>query len=249
MENQFRSQDVINFCRMLKSSPSIKLNSFFTDRLLPENPNHDTSVDLEAKGTIDSILEQYPRYDNILALNMANATRVGGGWLTGAEAQEEYLFRRTDLHKTLRDKLYPMMEDEVIYSPSVRVLFDDEYSVIDPEHTVAFVSVAAVRDPRITRDGELTEYDWTEMYYKVRLIFHIAAMNKHDCLILGALGCGAFHNPPNVIATIFAEMCSEYAGHFKKVVFAIKSVRGDVNCQIFQQVFLETFRSDDEEKT
>lgn len=248
IENQFRSKDIIRFCEHLKTHASIKLNSLFTDRKLPDNPNYNTSVDLEAKGTIESILEQYPRYDRMLVLNMANASRIGGGWLTGAEAQEEYLFRRTDLHKTLKSKLYPMRSDEVIYSPCVRVLFDDDYNELQPEHNVSIVSVAAVRDPHITLTGELTDYDWVEMYYKIRMIFHIAAMNKHDCLILGALGCGAFHNPPNVIATIFAEMCGEYAGYFKKVVFAIKSARGDVNCQIFQQVFIETFRADENEK-
>lgn len=248
MENKFRSQDIIRFCSKLRTLPSIKFNSLFTDRKLPENPDYETSVDLEGKGTIESLLEYYPRYDKIMVLNMANATRIGGGWLSGAEAQEEYLFRRTDLHKTLTENLYPMQEDEVIFSPCVRVLFDDNYNILDPEHTVSFISVAAVKDPYINNEGELTEYDWTEMYFKIKLIFHIAATNKQDCLILGALGCGAFHNPPHVIATIFAEMCSEYAGYFKKVVFAIKSVRGDANCKIFQQVFLDAFRSEQEEK-
>ncbi len=64
-------------------------------------------------------------------------------------------------------------------------------------------------------------------------------------LILGAFGCGAFGNPPKVVAKAFREVLEERRYHtaFQRVVFAIKSsVGGDPytvcpNIAAFQQEF------------
>ena len=44
-----------------------------------------------------------------------------------------------------------------------------------------------------------------------------------ECLVLGAFGCGAFGNPPQLVAAKFAEALSspEFRGAFGTVVFAI----------------------------
>ena len=241
IENMFRSKEIQDLSENIQTPISIKFNTFLSNSKLPNNPNYDTTVDIDSIGTINAIEQHYTQYDKILVLNMANATRVGGGWLSGAESQEEYLFRRTDLHKTLTDNLYPMMKDQVIYSPRVHILLNDKYVLFKESLKVSFISVAAVKDPYITHDGNLTHYNWMEMYFKIKMIFHIAALNKHDCLILGALGCGAFHNPPHIIAEIFCDITTEYCGYFKKIIFAIKSVNNDTNCEIFQETFIETF--------
>lgn len=236
-ENIYRSEEIIEVCHGLTAVPSIKVGASFNDLPLKENPMHHTKIDINDSCTISAALDEYPRSEKLLLLNMANANTIGGGWLTGAEAQEEYLFRRTDLHLTLVDRLYPMKSHEVIYSPVVRMLYDAEYNPIEPEHYVSVVSVAAACRPYLV-NGHLHNYVMEQTRTKVRLIFHLAAMNRHDCLILGALGCGAFCNPPDDMANIFADMCAEYAGYFKKIVFAIKCVKDDTNLATFQQVFL-----------
>jgi len=45
----------------------------------------------------------------------------------------------------------------------------------------------------------------------------------HDSLVLGAYGCGAFHNPPGDMARIFREVFEEpeFKGAFRHVSFAI----------------------------
>ena len=50
--------------------------------------------------------------------------------------------------------------------------------------------------------------------------------------ILGALGCGAFHNPPEEIVKIFNIYLEKYNGCFKTIVFAVLS-RSDNNFDIF----------------
>jgi len=61
-----------------------------------------------------------------------------------------------------------------------------------------------------------------------------------DNLILGAFGCGAFNNPPKLVAEIFRKLLIDerYAMYFEKVVFAIKKT-GDVcpNYDAFREVF------------
>ena len=54
-----------------------------------------------------------------------------------------------------------------------------------------------------------------------------------EVLILSALGCGAFGNPPEHMAFIFQEVLEEFAGAFKKIYFAIKGGR---NLDVFRQV-------------
>ena len=44
-------------------------------------------------------------------------------------------------------------------------------------------------------------------------IFEIAVANENEVLILGAFGCGAFRNPPEIVARVFNKVMQDYAGH------------------------------------
>ena len=60
--------------------------------------------------------------------------------------------------------------------------------------------------------------------------------------MLGAIGCGAFNNPPHHVALLFKEIFAEpaYAHAIKKVVFAIKKDHNSRNtdlAKIFEEVF------------
>lgn len=227
--------------------PSVKFNRDVFDISLAdkERPAYEeTDIEIENIDTITAILREVDAGYKVLALNMANAYRPGGGFLSGAKAQEEDLFRCTNLSKALTDDLYPMHESEIIYSPKVHILRDSDY--IDQENpiTVGFCSIAAHRDPCVNAYGMLSNHVYTVTKCKIHMMFHIAQIQKYDCLILGALGCGAFNNPPYEIAKIFCEICSLYAQKFKKILFAVKSDHGNVNCEIFQQAFLETFKTE-----
>lgn len=56
---------------------------------------------------------------------------------------------------------------------------------------------------------------------RIRRIFEIAAANGNEALILGAFGCGAFKNPPIVVAKVFAEQLQAFRGCFKAIEFAV----------------------------
>ncbi|MGN1140739.1 MAG: TIGR02452 family protein, partial [Oliverpabstia sp.] len=77
---------------------------------------------------------------------------------------------------------------------------------------------------------------------RIRNILEVAIANEVDYLILGAFGCGAFNNPPQLVAEVFRNLLVDqrYAAYFEKVIFAIKKT-GDVcqNYEAFRTVFEE----------
>ena len=116
---------------------------------------------------------------NPAVLNMASAYRPGGGVLNGARAQEECIFRRSNLFMSLylfdrqmydmviepnTDGLYdlnfiqqgyPMDENfGGIYSADVTVFKDDEYEWLYDPYQTAFISVAAMNINRALRQNE-----------------------------------------------------------------------------------------------
>jgi uncharacterized protein (TIGR02452 family) len=58
---------------------------------------------------------------------------------------------------------------------------------------------------------------------KIRTIFRIGKAHLHDSLVLSALGCGAFANPPVHIAKLFHQVMEEdeFRDVFKLIDFAI----------------------------
>ncbi|CAF1175267.1 unnamed protein product [Adineta steineri] len=183
-------------------------------------------------------------------LNMANATTPGGGYRRGDGAQEETLFRRSNYFQSLdrelddgkpsarfycnsngelealnaRDSLYPMDNYGAIYTSGMTVFRQPEeigYPFMDiPMYDVCGIAMAAYRDPKVDKNLLTSKYS-IGTRKKIENIFAIAYQHKHDCLVLSALGCGAFRNPPKHIATIFKSVIDQYAGFFKSVYFAI----------------------------
>ena len=63
--------------------------------------------------------------------------------------------------------------------------------------------------------------------------------NDTDLLVLGAFGCGAFNNPPELVADVFRELLLEkgYFRFFRKIVFAIKkNDSANTNLETFRRV-------------
>mgnify|MGYP003348119148 CR=1 FL=1 len=60
-----------------------------------------------------------------------------------------------------------------------------------------------------------------------------ALYNKNTNLVLGALGCGVFCNPPEDIVEIYNYCLQKYDGYFENIVFSVLSVNND-NYKIFK---------------
>ena len=169
---------------------------------------------------------------NPVVLNMANAIHPGGGYKTGESAQEESLFRRTNLHLCLdsqRKRLYPIPKRGALYTPDATVIKHsefDNYRLMDNVQHICFISAAAHRcgkDDVINIDETkvLTEDVEILMQNKIDSIFELAAVKHHDVIILSAFGCGVFGNPPGCIAMLFKNAINKYKKHFRYIIFAI----------------------------
>ncbi len=184
---------------------------------------------------------------NPAVLNMANRHRPGGGVYGGAGAQEENLFRRSNLFLSLyqfsdladkygiarnQSNSYPLDRNTGgVYSPHVTVFRGTEhqgYCLLKYPYETAVISVPAINRPdHFKVDGEyrLSRSMQESTKEKIRTILRIAGLHNHDSLVLSAFGCGAFRNPPGHMAELFHQIFDkdEFKYSFKTIVFTIIS--------------------------
>lgn len=196
----------------------------------------------------------------VAVLNFANPHYPGGGVTQGAMAQEECLCRSSNLYPCLNSegvfvKFYLHhrkvtdydFSDRLIYSPGVTVFKDDSpVPQLLAEEDWFQVDVITCAAPYLAKRRYVNQTVLLKLFKsRVRNILEAAIENEAEVLILGAFGCGAFGNPPKVVARAFREVLEErrYRTAFARVIFAIKStVGGDPytvcpNLAAFQQEF------------
>lgn len=201
-----------------------------------------TAIQVVDRDTIDAALTLKLLGFNPVAINLANEDHPGGGVETGAAAQEESEFRRSNYHESLylhenphlRAQMiggYKIPETGVVYSPNVQVFRigpERGFEFMAPQ-TLAFIAVAAYdlnpahHSPNIPPGFNLTMAYINGMKAKIRTYLRVAILENHDAIVAGALGCGAFQNDPNVVSQLFLEVLQEpeFAGRFLRIVFAV----------------------------
>ena len=183
-----------------------------------------------------SVTQKYFGKGSAVVLNMASNTRAGGGVERGAMAQEEELFRRSNYFLSLTQNFYPLLATNVIYTPSVTVIKDEKYQYLEKPFVVSAIAAAALKNPHLKSTGIYSDYDRTVMHTTIDNVFRTAYANGNDILILGALGCGAYNNPPCEVVEIFNVCIQKYWGCFKYVIFAVYSTNiYDKNNTIFSK--------------
>lgn len=219
----------------------------------PNDPvQHNQEIRLSKHRTFEAAMALHNEFPDkkIAVLNFASATRPGGGVKNGASAQEESLCRCSTLYPTidrrwLWQKYYDVNRaaknvlhtDACIYSPGVIICKTDE-SIPKrmPESDFVTVDVISCAAPNLRNipanqhnpeTGKPITVDRNQLY-EIHLnrayhIFHIAAANKVDILILGAFGCGAFANDPMVVAEAYRTAIIPYRARFDLIEFAIYS--------------------------
>lgn len=170
-------------------------------------------------------------FENPLVLNLADNYFPGGYVDEGAGAQEESIFRRSNYFKTLKKSLYPIEKDEAIYSSNVSIIKrseNDNWSLYDSYKRMDFIACPGIKYPgTILKDNieQLNNIDVEQLKIKIKTIIQCAIHYNHDTIIFGALGCGAWKNPPFHVAKIFKEILDEYNGVIKNYVFSILSIK------------------------
>ena len=63
---------------------------------------------------------------------------------------------------------------------------------------------------------------------RIQRIFEIAVANSNEVLILGAFGCGAFRNPPQIVAKVFSAVMQDYLCYFDTIEYAVYHTEREV---------------------
>lgn len=170
-----------------------------------------------------------------LVLNFASPKHPGGGFLTGAGAQEECLCRASTLYASLtsnegkkyyqaqRPFLRGLYSDTLLLSPHVIVFKGESGRLLKTPFETAVITSPAVNVNVALRSGFTQEQIDRAMLERIRRIIKIAAIYEYDNIILGAWGCGVFGNEPKKVASMFKQVLVNefYRVCFKNIEFAV----------------------------
>ncbi|KZP28488.1 hypothetical protein FIBSPDRAFT_908646 [Athelia psychrophila] len=182
--------------------------------------------------------------EKIGVLNFASATKPGGGFLTGAQAQEESLARSSTLYRSLmtapgqafyaahkRNSKGGYYTHAMVFSPGVVFFRDDDGGWTEPVEadvlTSAAVNAGAARNTlhgRVAGRGEEVKIAAAMRERMARVLF---VLQEAGCghLVLGSFGTGVFQNNVDTVARLWADLLAvdgaPFKRSFKRVVFAI----------------------------
>ena len=235
-----------------------------SDKVIKKPEDHRFDTPAEVIVSQRRSFEAAKRYssERVCVLNFASSTHVGGGVTTGAGAQEECLCRCSTLYfaigdnetkKNFHDTHYRQLKsgrmnsiynDDCIYSPGITVFKSDtELPKLLPENEWYNVDVITCAAPNLNSRYEkifISDKVLKELHKKrARRILDIAVSEGEDVIILGAFGCGAFRNPPEVVAQAYREVIDDYKYDFKTIEFAVYCPlqQGSSNYHAFQMAF------------
>jgi len=225
---------------------------------------HAGQVAVSGKRTLEASETYAKQGKRVCVLNFASATNPGGGVVFGSSAQEESICRCSTLYPCLNTKemwnmFYtphrnadnPLYNDDCIFNPSVKVFKSDtNFPEILPEADWWSVDVITCAAPNLrkvpsnqmnpnagSKKAEITYKELKALHAgRIERIFEVALANNAEVLILGAFGCGAFCNPPELVAEVFAEFTSKYRKSFDMIEYAVfHTEREKVNHLAFEK--------------
>ena len=209
----------------------------------PENQSHasairpatQTVIEVANETTFNALARLEKNGGHLGCLNFASAKNPGGGFLTGAQAQEEALARASALYPCLlqapayyernRANRSAIYLDLLIYSPQVPFFRNDAGDLLE-RPILASVITAPAPNAGAVHQNEPQNDGAVEPALRRRADLVLAAASAHgvQTLVLGAWGCGVFRNDPGLVAAIFADLlkpAGQYAGIFSRVAFAV----------------------------
>ena len=226
----------------------------------------DASVIVSNKRTLQAA--SYYKTGRTAVLNFASATNPGGGVTKGSSAQEEALCRISTLYKILdtksamnsfykphRESKNPIHNADIIYIPNITVFKSDSSSPeLLPENEWYFVDVISCAAPNLRRvpsnpyntgDGilpaNLTDIElYTIHVQRLTKVLEVASAHEVDNIILGAWGCGAFENKPDVVARAARDTIQKFSHAFKTIEFAVFDKANGTNYNTFNRVIKPT---------
>ena len=192
------------------------------------------------------------RLENPCVMNFANAHNPGGGFLLGANAQEEALCRCSTLYASIKsDKaaemyrynnthINPVESDYMFLSKNVCIFRSEKYELLEQPFLAAVVTVPAPNryGAALLASGKTIA---ETMLRRIRILLRIAIKHGYRNLVLGAWGCGAFGNNPDDVSDYFTTVIidEKYGLCFGEICFAVYGAPDSKNIVSFKNTFRE----------
>ena len=218
----------------------------------PIPQSHETRIEVANETTFQGLSRLASRGGHIACLNFASARNPGGGFLGGAQAQEEALARASALYQCLlaapdyyernRVNRSAVYLDLVIFSPRVPFFRTDAGDLLESPIMASVITAPAPNRGAIAQN-EPRNLPLVEPALKRRAALVLQAAQAHgvERLVLGAWGCGVFRNDPAQVASIFAGLLKSpgrFAGAFHEVLFSVYDrSEGAVTLRAFADAF------------
>lgn len=196
--------------------------------------------------------------------NFASATNPGGGVRKGSKAQEEALCRcmtllpvldtpenRKEFYDFHRNRHNVLYSDAVIYTPDIVAFKSDtdkpgkllekawkKFDVLTCAAPNLRKNPNNYMNPGKDKPIKISDSELKKLHVKrARHLLSVAAFHEVDILILGAFGCGAFQNPPNIVAEAYKDVLDEFYGCFQEVAFSVYCTpRDSSNYKMFSKI-------------
>ncbi|TFK26270.1 hypothetical protein FA15DRAFT_297980 [Coprinopsis marcescibilis] len=238
--------------------PGDRKLSQWRDRTTQTLRGSPTTFAFLAKTTLQGArhLEAQARDGRIGILNFASATKPGGGFRSGAQAQEESIARSSTLFKSLEsqvarpfysthrnDENRGFYTDMMIWSPGVLIFRDDQGGWVHPLEvdvvTSPAVNAKVVRG-RLPRGTSLENEIEVAMHERMGKILALFERKHTTDLVLGSFGTGVFKNDVGMVAEIWRQLLydpgARFEHSFRSVVFAIPDYK---TLQVVQNAFTQ----------
>lgn len=173
-------------------------------------PTSEPECNLIATDSVSAVLGYASTTKRVCVLNFASYKTPGGGFIRGMLAQEEALCHASTLYPCLFNEkdyyaynnaylLGAAYTNAAIYSPDV---------VFEVGNYVCKCDVLTCAAPNKFRYTKYSDEEMNSILEdRIKFMYSVAADNNVDTLIVGAWGCGVFHQDPSVVA----ELLKRYA--------------------------------------
>lgn len=192
--------------------------------------------------TISAMLASRAAGETPCGLIFCSSRRPGGGWESGARAQEEDVSlaslwalqaeRVADFYNA-SEGVGALNADALIHASRSLILFDAQGALLDQPEPCSFIGFAAPNATGLASQGhDPLSGRWPgaiekSLLTRARATLRLAAEAGSPPLILGAIGCGVFGLAPELVARCWKSALEQalYAG---PVRFAIPNAQGPV---------------------
>ena len=169
---------------------------------------------------------------NVGLLNMCSVSKLGGAVYKGMFAQEEEIYRSTNIFSKISDIHYPISNDQLLLTKNVKIIqcrssksYFDFINVKKEKCFIDIISIPSLRKPDVILKDNLEFYkneeDFQIIYNKLESLFKTFILNNNIDIVIGAFGCGIYKNPINDVIKIFKSLLVDYSKFFNSITFSI----------------------------